>query len=192
MKILLVAIGLQLSIGLFAQEIVVFEKGNSLVLGSTNAAIGLKDPAQAAFLAAFKADIAHPSAFAEPDKLADLPEGGRKVPGAAGEIKYHGSFPGGLVVGVTLEGLIPDHKYILTLNGNPDLAGNDKLMETVDHNQKEKYYDFLTVTTDAKGRYHATFGIRLPAGPYDVRFYVKDTADFKIILYHDFFKFTVE
>jgi len=25
-----------------------------------------------------------------------------------------------------------------------------------------------------------------------VRFYVKDTADFKIVLYHDYFKFAVE
>jgi len=62
----------------------------------------------------------------------------------------------------------------------------------VPHNPKERYYDFHTVTTDANGRYHAAFGIALPTGPYDVRFYVKDTKDFKIILYRDFFKFTVE
>ncbi len=95
------------------------------------------------------------------------------------------------MVRTQLEGLTPSHRYILTLNGNPARAGNDKLMETVSHNQKEKYYDFQTVTTDAHGRYRATFGIVLPPGPYDVRFYVKDTADFKIILYHDFFKFAV-
>jgi hypothetical protein len=192
MKILLIVAGLQLSIGLFAQEIVVLAKGDSLVLGSTNAATELKDPAQASFLAAFKADLAHPATFAGPDKLSDLPEYGRKVPGAAGEIRYHGSFHGGFVIGVTLEGLTPNHKYILTLNGSPGRAGNDKLMETVDHNQKEKYYDFSTVTTDANGRYHATFGIRLPASRYDVHFYVKDTTDFKIVLYHDFFKFKVK
>jgi hypothetical protein len=53
-------------------------------------------------------------------------------------------------------------------------------------------YDFQTITTDATGRYNATYGLVLTAGPYDVRFYVKDTADFKIVLYRDFFKFTVE
>ena len=47
-------------------------------------------------------------------------------------------------------------------------------------------------TTGANGQYDATIGIRLPAGPYEVRFYVKDTADFKIILYRDFFKFQVD
>ena len=189
MKMFLFVACLQLSTGLFAQEIVVFAKGDNLVLG---AGAEVKDPAKSPFLAAFKVDLDHPLAFAGPDKLSDLPEYGRKVSGAAGEIQYHGSFQSGLVVGVTLKGLTPNHKYVLTLNGNPQRAGNDKLMETVDHNKKEKYYDFLTVMTDANGRYHATLGIRLPAGPYDVRFYVKDTTDFKIILYHDFFKFTVE
>jgi hypothetical protein len=192
MKILLVAVGLQLTIGLFAQDIVVFEKGNSLVLGSTTSAAESKDPAQAAFLAAFKADLTKPSGFKGPDKLSDLPKYGRKGPGATGDIKYHSSFHGGFVAGVTLEGLMPNHKYILTLNGGPDRAGNDQLMETVDHNQKEKYYDFSTITTDADGRYHATFAVRLPASRYDVHFYVKDTTDFKIVLYHDFFKFKVE
>ena len=32
----------------------------------------------------------------------------------------------------------------------------------------------------------------LPAGEYEVRFFVKDRTDYKIVLYHDFFKFTVE
>jgi len=35
-------------------------------------------------------------------------------------------------------------------------------------------------------------GVALPPGPYDVRFYVKDTSDFKIVLYHDFFPFGVQ
>lgn len=31
-----------------------------------------------------------------------------------------------------------------------------------------------------------------PAALYQVRLYVKDAADFKIVLYHDYFPFTVE
>ena len=189
MKLFLFIACLLLSTGLFARDMVVFAKGDSIVLGSGTET---NDPAKASFLAAFKADLAHPSAFAGPFQLGDLPEFGRKVPGATGEIQYHGSFLGGFVVRVNLGGLLPNHKYILTLNGNPERPGNDNLMERVSHNTKEKYYDFLTVTTDADGRYDATFGIRLPAGPYEVRFYLKDTTDFKIILYRDFFKFTVD
>ena len=41
-------------------------------------------------------------------------------------------------------------------------------------------------------RYDATFAVALPAGPYDVRLYIKDTADHTIFLYHDYFRFTVE
>jgi hypothetical protein len=65
-------------------------------------------------------------------------------------------------------------------------------MEQTARNSREKYYDFSTITTDANGRYQATFAILLPAGQYDVYFFVKDTTDFKIILRHDFFQFTVE
>lgn len=192
MKTLLLIAGLQLSASLFAEDIVVFSKSDSLVLRTTNTATGLKDPAQVSFLAAFRADLAHPSAFNGPYPLSDLPDYGRKVPGATGGIQYHYTFQGGLVIGVTLEGLVPNHNYLLTLNGNPARAGNGNLPEVVPQNSKEKYYDFQAITTDANGGYHATYGIQLPAGPYDLRFYVKDTTDYKIVLYHDFFKFTVE
>jgi hypothetical protein len=189
MKLLLLIICLQSSTGLFARDIVVFAKGDSFVLGS---GAETTDPAKVQFLAAFKADLARPPSFEGPFPLAVLPEFGREVPGATGEIRYHGSYPGGFVIRVNLDGLLPNHRYIFTLNGNPERPGNDQLMDRVPQNSKEKYYDFLTVTTGANGQYDATIGIRLPAGPYEVRFYVKDTADFKIILYRDFFKFQVD
>jgi DNA-directed RNA polymerase subunit RPC12/RpoP len=171
---------------------VIFAKGDSLVLESGTTEAEVKDPAKAAFLDAFKADLARPLVFEGPDKLSDLPVYGRVVPGAAGEIQWHGSFQGGLVIGVTLQGLTPDHEYILTLNGDPHRAGNNHLMDQTARNRGERFYDFSTVTTDANGRYHATLGILLPASRYDVCFFVKDTTDFKIILRHDFFQFTVE
>ena len=171
---------------------VVFAKGDSLVFKPGTAEVEVADPAKAAFLAAFKADLARPLAFEGPGQLSDLPRYGREVPGAAGDIQWHGSFRGGLVISVTLQGLSPNHKYILTLNGEPRHMGNDNLMEQMARNNGEKYYDFSTVTTDANGSYHATFGIRLPAGQYEVYFFVKDTTDFKIVLHHDFFQFTVE
>jgi len=194
MKTLLIAaiVWLAFETGLSAQETVVFAKGDSLALGPGTSGNTVTNPVKASFLAAFKADLANPSAFVEPAKLTELPNYGRKVEGAGGEVRYHASFRGGFVVVAALEGLIPSHRYILTLNGNPSRAGNTNLVDTVSSNSKEKYYDFQTITTDATGRYHATFGVVLPAGPYDVRFYVKDSADFKIVLYRDFFKFAVE
>jgi hypothetical protein len=192
MKMLLLVASLQLSTVLYAEDIVVFAKGDSLMLGTNAAAATVKDPVKVSFLAAFKADCVQPAAFAGPDQLAALPNGGRKVPGANGGIQYHRSFHGGLVLDVTLNGLAPNHTYALTLNGNPARAGNDNLVDHVSGNEKERYVDFYTMTTDADGGYHGTFGILLPASPYDVRFYVKDTTDFRIVLYDDFFQFTVE
>src|SRR5208337_2771050 len=90
---------------------VTFAKGDSIVLGAGPVEAGVKDPAQAAFLAAFKADLAHPLAFEGPVQLTPLSGNGRAVPGAGGEIRYLDSFPGGLVIGVTLAGLAPNHEY---------------------------------------------------------------------------------
>jgi DNA-directed RNA polymerase subunit RPC12/RpoP len=173
---------------------VIFAKGDSMVLESGTAAAEVKDPARAAFLAAFTADLAHPLAFEGPGELSIFPEYGRVVPGSTGDIQWHKSFPGGLVIVVTLQGLVPGHKYILSINGDPQRAGNGHLTDIyrVSRDSTRRYYDFSTITTDVTGSYHATFGIMLPKDQYDVSFYVKETTDFSIGLYHDFFQFTVE
>jgi hypothetical protein len=192
-KPLLLLAGLLFAGGLFANDIVVFAKGDSLALDASAAPPAFPaDPAKAAFLGAFQADLAHPGSFAAPARLVAPPEWGRTVPGAHGTIEYHAAFAGGFVVRLALAGLAPNHRYILTLNGNPGLPGNDRLVDPVPGNPRERYFDFLTASMNATGRYAATFAIRLPAGPYGVRFYVKDTDDFKIVLYHDYFKFEVQ
>lgn len=192
MKTLLLAGLLLLAPLLQAESIVVYARGDFTPLTPGTSAPKPADPGRAAFLTAFESDLAQPLAFPAPLPLADFPPHGRKVAGAHGQIQFHDSFTGGLVVKVALQGLLPNHRYVLTLNGNPERAGNNRLVTPVPGNEKERYYDFLTALTDPLGRYEAIFGIMLPAGPYDVRFYVKDTADFKIVLYRDFFPFTVE
>jgi len=193
MKHLLCILGFLLfGTALHGAAIIVYARGESAMVDAIAAPDKPADPAKAAFLATFQADLMHPAAWAEPIKLTDFPVYGRDVPGAGGMIQFHESFPGGVVLKVALMGLLPGHKYILTLNGNPERAGNDRLVDPVPGNEAEKYFDFQTVTTDAMGQFMATFAIALPKGPYDVRFYVKDTDDFKIVLYHDFFRFEVE
>ena len=193
MKKFIIFIGLLLAGGLLARDIAVFAKGEFIVLDAMGSPPARPaDPAKAAFLAAFEAERAHPAAFPVADNLSNPPAWGKTIAGAGGTIQYHGSFAGGFVVRVALNGLAPNHRYILTLNGKPDLPGNNRLVDPVPGNETERYYDFLTATTDTAGRYEATFGILLPAGPYGVRFYVKDTDDFKIVLYRDYFRFTVD
>jgi predicted RNA-binding Zn-ribbon protein involved in translation (DUF1610 family) len=173
---------------------VVFAKGDSMDLEYGTAAAEVKNPAKAAFLAAFKADLVHPLAFEGPGKLSVFPEYGREIPGSTGDIQWHSSFPGGLVIIVNLQGLVPNHKYILSINGEPQREGNGNLMDVyqVSHDVIRRYYDFSTITTDATGNYYATFGVMLPTSLYDVSFFAKDATDYSIILYHDFFQFAVE
>ena len=192
-KIFLLAWLLSISSAL-ANDVVVFGKGNFILLKPGVASPAPQAPAKAAFLVACQADLLRPTAAVATFPLGSPPEWGKTIKGASGAIKFHDSFRGGFRVHVTLEGLAPDHLYILTLNGKPGLAGNERLVDVVPGMEKEqeRYMDFMKVTTDAHGRYEATYGIALLPGPYGVRFYVKDTDDFKIVLYHDYFKFKVE
>lgn len=146
-----------------------------------------KSPARATVPAAFISAVRARGEAGAPLPLIAPPAWGRTVPDASGTVRLHPTVANGLVLQVALKGLLPAHRYILTLNGNPKLPGNDLLPDPVPGLPAERYYDFQTATTDDHGAYAATFGIVLPAGDYQVRFYVKDTADFKIVLYHDYF-----
>ena len=177
---------------LLASQIVVFAKGETAAIDPNGPPpVAPAEPAKARFLAAFRADLAQPAGYGPEVPLAAPPAWGRTVPGAGGSLQCHDSFHGGFVVRVALHGLLPSHRYILTLNGNPDLPGNDRLVDPVPGNPRERYFDFLTAMTDGTGSYVATFGLVLHPGPYGVRFYVKDTDDFKIVLYRDYFRFEV-
>ncbi len=151
------------------------------------------DRTQAAFWKAFRHDRMVGTRFEVRLALVNPPEWGKTVsPRTSGTEQLHPAFPGGLVCRLTLHDLQPNHGYILTLNGNPKLEGNALLPTPVPGNEAEKYYDFLDIVTDAQGRYERDLGVFLKPGSYQVRLYVKDTADFKIVLYHDYAPFVVE
>ena len=183
---------LALAARLPAADTVVFGEHHGYLVGPGAPPPGWMDPAQKKLLKACAADFALPAPFEVTDPLVDPPAWGRTAgPRAAGTIRFHPAFAQGFVCHVALEGLLPDHSYILTLNGNPALAGNDLLPLLVPGMDKERYYDFQVVKTDGEGRFDGGFGIYLRKGQYDVRCYVKDTADFKIVLYQDYFPFEV-
>ncbi len=119
------------------------------------------------------------------------PEWGKTVPGAEGDVQYQRTFAQGFAAHVALHGLSPDHVYILTLNGTPTTAGNNLLPDPVPGLPLERFYDFARIVTDDHGNYDARLGVYLLPGDYHVRIYVKDTKDFKIVLYRDYFDFTV-
>jgi hypothetical protein len=192
MKAPLLLAGLLLASRLCAQQIVVFGEKDFYVLDSGSVPDAPKETDRAAFFDAFKADLARHAPYEGAFDLVSPPAWGKTVnAGTRGKIQFRTSFPGGFDCRLTLENLLPSHEYILTLNGNPAKAGNDLLPKPVTPNSPEKYYDFLIVTTDAHGGYDARLGVFLKPGDYDVRCYVKDASDFKIVLYRDFFKFQV-
>jgi hypothetical protein len=177
---------------LLAQQIAVFGEKDFYVLDSGSVPGGPREPDRAAFLDAYRADLARNAPYDQALDLVSPPSWGKTVgAGTRGRLQFRTSFPGGLACRLALEGLLPDHDYILTLNGNPAKAGNGLLLSAVPHNEQERYYDFLIVRTDSRGGYRASLGVFLKPGDYDVRCYVKDTGDFKIVLYRDFFKFQV-
>lgn len=183
---------LQLSAITPEHHVIVFGSRDSVAFESAADVVPPMASQQAKFFRQFAADLARPTAFAAPLDLTAFPVYGREVPGAQGAIQIHPTFIGGLVVKVSLEGMLPNHRYVLTLNGSPEKPGNDELPTSVHGNPLEHYFDFQTITTDVNGAYLADYAIALPPHAYEIRFYVKDTADFKIVLYHDFFAFTVE
>lgn len=194
MKFVALALASMLAGTVHAESIAVFAKNDFLALGSAAAAAAPAptDPARAAFLKTFADSLAGGAALPAKLPVINPPEWGRTLSAATGGmIQYQRTFAGGFVCHLALHDLEPQHSYILTLNGNPEKQGNLLLPDPVPGFEAEKFYDFLFVQTDADGRYDATLGVMLTPGEYDVRLYVKDTTDFKIVLYRDFFRFTV-
>lgn len=186
---------LVLATALAAKDIAVLAKDEIVELGSTPTAeqpCACSAPAKAAFLRDFEKLVAARQPFEGELTLGNPPAWGKTIaPDSRGTLTFERAFTHGFVGKLVLENLAPNHEYILTLNGNPKLAGNLLLPDTVPGLEAEKYYDFLRVQTDAAGRYEGTLGVHLKPGPYAVRLYVKDPDDFKIVLYHDYFPFTV-
>jgi hypothetical protein len=175
--------------GVYADPIAVFGEKDFFALGGPAVPVGAD---RLAFFEGYKSDMKRQAPLEGALDLVNPPDWGKTVsPGTSGTIRFHASFAGGFVCHLDLENLLPEHAYILTLNGNPSRAGNALLPSLVPGNPQERYYDFLIVRTDARGRYDEDLGIFLRPGAYDVRCYVKDTADFKIVLYRDFFSFEV-
>jgi hypothetical protein len=177
---------------LAANPFVVFGKQEFYDLGAP-AAQGPIEPDKKAFFEAYKGDRAAHPLYETALDLINPPSWGKTISAQThGTIQIHPSFAGGLACRLTLDGLLPDHDYILTLNGNPALPGNELFLSAVPGSATERYYDFLIVKSDTHGHYDADLGIFLKQGLYKARCYVKDTSDFKIVLYHDYFPFDVK
>jgi len=193
MKYVLLLIGISIGSALYSQRIIVFSKTEKCFLEAKSNVCNPAEVRKVEFMNNFiNKDFRDTLQMSKARLITPPLEWGKKVSDTTyGEFVYNNSFAGGFITDLNLFNLIPDHTYLLTLNGNPKLAGNNLLPDTVPNNNIEKYYDFLSIKTDFHGKYHARIAVYLKQGNYQVRFYVKDTDRFKIVLYHDFFKFKV-
>ncbi|MCR6656801.1 MAG: hypothetical protein NVV63_13540 [Opitutus sp.] len=120
------------------------------------------DACAATFFATFFQDRSAAVPFEGSLALVNPPSWGKTISRTTGGgLTYHRSFAGGFVAKLTLHGLASHHTYILTLNGNPELAGNELLLTPVPGLEEERYYDFLDIRTDADGRYEGELGVYL-------------------------------
>ncbi len=174
-----------------AQPVAILARNDARVLGSS--AVTPTDPVKASFWTHFTRDRERRVTYEAEIPVMNPGPWGRIVgEQTGGTLRYHRRFPHGFVCRLELHGLAPHHPYVFTLNGNSGRAGNHLLSTPAPGNEAEKYYDFFDIETDAEGSYRADLGVFLRSGDYEVRFYVKDPDDFKIVLYADHFTFSVD
>ncbi|NQT26265.1 hypothetical protein HQ585_12985 [candidate division KSB1 bacterium] len=193
MKMIWILLMLTYSYNVHAQNIIIFDKQEVCFLNA-DSVCETTSAEKSAFLNNYKEFLVNEDqSDIEIDLTTPPLEWGKKVNDEThGKLIHQESFKHGFVTRMSLSKLAPDHNYRLTLNGNPELDGNELLADPVPGLEEERYYDFLDITTNAEGNYSANLAIRLKPGKYHVRFYVKDMDDWKIVLYHDYFRFTVE
>ncbi len=123
-------------------------------------------------------------------KLEPAPESwGLPISGSWGEVHYNKQNQRTLLIRLNLKGLLPKHEYILSLNGKPWHTSNKNFPQSYG---EERYYDFERVTTNDRGDVEKYLTLDLSSGQYNVKFFVKDPANnWKIVLYNDFFIFTI-
>ena len=194
MKYLLLITLISVSSFSYSQQVIIFDEEDVCFITETAESCNPTDKRKSKLVSVYtKADFQNPSKLDKVNLTTPPLEWGKKVnDNTSGALEFYQSAHAGFITNLTLSNLKPNFTYILTLNGNPELDGNELLPDPVPQLPEEKYYDFLTVQTDERGAYQAKLGVYLTKGKYHVRFYVKDKSDSKIVLYHDYFRFNVK
>ncbi|MFA9393018.1 MAG: hypothetical protein ACERKD_24635 [Prolixibacteraceae bacterium] len=191
MKTILLVICIFATIQLCAQPIIVLDKGKLYLKGTVPVLTDQYSSEELNFIQNV-IEAATKNTSTKSDKALITPPldwGKMESDSTIGQLRHFMDFSNGFYADVKLQNLKPNHEYVLTLNGNPKLEGNELFPELVQGMDVERFYDILRITTDSAGNYSSTIAVQLKPGNYRARFYVKDTEDWKIVLYHDYFKF---
>jgi len=118
-----------------------------------------------------------------------LSRSSKTTPLPSGRIQFTNYAKGKLTGSILLEQLEPNRSYILSIERKPGQPGSDKLLEQF---KKEGRIDLQHIKTDEKGSYKGEFALELPPGDYDVRLLVRDELSWEVVLYNDFWVFTIK
>ena len=113
------------------------------------------------------------------------------IEGSSGEVTFFNNSKGYFTGKITVTGLYPNSRYLITLNGKPSHHSNKNFQQRWGN---EGYVDIMDFTTNAIGSIeNLPLEINLPSGEYDVKFLVKETktGKYKTILFFNFLKFNV-
>jgi len=95
---------------------------------------------------------------------------------------------------IKVSGLLPDHEYVLTLNGWANHESNKLLIKQCQlwKPTGEGYCDFKKVKTDSNGSINKDLEELLDKGLYKVKFLIKDTSNWTVVWTDDTVKFKVK
>ncbi len=194
MKNLLIIAFIFSGYSVYAQKIVVFGKEElcDVTSGSNTCVPAIREKQD--FLNIFNvSDFSDTSQVKKMDFITPPMQWGKRVMDSVkyGGFEFYKATDKGFIFNLKVMNMLSNHKYVICLNGNPSLEGNTLLPDPVPGNPAEKYYDFLTIRTNAAGAYQGKIGVYLNKGDYNLRMYIKDQTDHIIVLYHDFFKFKI-
>ena len=111
---------------------------------------------------------------------------GKQVEGSSGKVIYCVESSKYFIGEIIIEGLEPSRDYMLTINGKPGQPGNECLSQRPSN---VCYLDFRQIKTDSVGNCHRPFRRKLEPSDYDVKFFIKDMEDWRIVLYNNFLFF---
>jgi len=118
---------------------------------------------------------------------------GENIAGSSGKFLFNKKDRNALTGTIMIEKLLPNHDYMLCINGKPGKPGNTKLPQDNINNPEEHHWNFQHVRTDSNGNVTQKVYQTLDTSNYDVKFFVKDpNNDWKIVLYNNHLKFKVE
>jgi hypothetical protein len=134
-----------------------------------------------------------PTTIARFNRYTEIDACARQEPLAIGEIEFQPLMTSSFSATLRLSGLLPNHWYMLTINGTQNEGGNDLLKEACQTSSNDEGHCDFSVLSDDQGKVNSTIDRQLPQGQYIVKYFITDPIEnYCILLYDKDASFTFE